>query len=167
MRLVRWIAAFLCALSGYMPGPGRIQIAEAQPAHRDPLIVRSADPMELSRVVQRLGDGEVLARMAAGQPAELRLAAIRATPWMQAPELALEDLAVAASGRDPDLAPAAAWAFWQICRSLTAADLVRREADLGAVRRGARQLQRLARDPTVRADIQRLAALSSLELEGL
>jgi hypothetical protein len=91
------------------------------------LAIVDADPLEIDRVVQRFGDGAVLKLLAPATPLVTRLAAVRATPWLRAPERALGALSELAAGRDPELAPAAARAALEIARQLDAAALARRE----------------------------------------
>lgn len=134
----------------------------------DPFVaVRDADPLELGRVTRARGDGAVLSRLADDRPVVVRLAAIRASRWMRAPEAALGRLAALAGGRDPDLAPAAARAAWHIARALDGPALHRREvipADLAPARS---TLQQLAADESARADLRRLAAFAADALSAL
>lgn len=132
--------------------------ATAQPA-RDPFAsAATADPLDLARLAHAEGDGAVLERLADDRPFATRLAAIRATPHLSAPEAALPALARIASGRDADLAPAAALAALRIARDLGAFDLERREAPLPPLREARAAFARLAGDEAARADIRRAAA---------
>jgi hypothetical protein len=128
-------------------------------AQEDPFAaITDADPMELARAVDRLGDDAVLSRLSAG-PREVRLAAMRASPFMAGPELALEPLAATAAGRDPLLAPAAASAALTILRSLDLDGLRRREVDPRSLS-GARGLfEALSTDRSARADLRAAAAI--------
>jgi hypothetical protein len=89
--------------------------------------VVDADPLELARVAQRFGDLAIANLLAPATETAVRLAAVRASPWLRAPERALAALAEIASGRDSELAPAAARAAQQIAQRLDAAALARRE----------------------------------------
>jgi hypothetical protein len=91
------------------------------------LAVIDADPLELARVVQRHGDRALLQLLAPATETLVRLAAVRASPWLRAPERALATLSEIASGRDSELAPAAARAALRIAQQLDAAVLARRE----------------------------------------
>jgi len=135
----------------------------AQPRSTDPLaLVVSSDPLDLARAVDRLGDGAVLARLGAANDEELDpalvLAAIRAAPWLHAPEEALTRLVELAAGHDPDLAPAATLALVRIAERLTPADLDAREASREPVRASLAALSALADDATARTDIRRASA---------
>jgi hypothetical protein len=132
--------------------------AQEAPAAReqDPLLaVVDADPLELSRVVARLGDDAVLARLAADAPPDVCLAALRATPWLSAPEDALALLADHARGRDPDLAPAAALSALRVTDRLSADALTRREADAAVIRAAIDAFGALGRDESARRDLRR------------
>ena len=91
------------------------------------LAVVDADPLELARVVQRFGDAAIVSLLGAATDTAVRLAAVRASPWLRAPERAIATLAAIASGSDSELAPAAARAAQQISGQLDAAVLARRE----------------------------------------
>lgn len=116
--------------------------------------------MELGLVVDRIGDDAVLASLGGEEIAlDARLAAVRAAPRMQAPERALEGLARIASGRDPDLAPAAALSMLEIARALDPRDLDAREVmreELAPARAAA---ARLAEDESARGDLRRAAGI--------
>lgn len=139
--------------------------ASAQP---DPFaVITDADPMELARVVDRLGDDAVLARLSDAQPREVRLAALRASPFMRWAELALEPLARIAASRDPLLAPAAASAALTIARSLEPDSLRRREVDPASLS-GARGLfTALSAERSARADLRVVASMVASLLERL
>jgi len=128
--------------------------------------VRDADPLELARVVARVGDGAVLALLAGDRPVAVRLAAVRAAPWLREPERALAPLAELIASRDSELAPAAARAALRIAQALTSDALGRRErspAELGAALKA---LLRAAELPRVRADLQRMAAATAEQLRA-
>jgi hypothetical protein len=129
--------------------------------------LHSQDPLELARVVDRLGDRAVLERLDDETAFTARLSAIRAARFMRAPERALEPLAEIAKGRDPVLAPAAAIAVHRIARSLRADEIVARESDPEIVDRTLVHLDALASDPLARADLVRLAELSRDALRAL
>lgn len=152
----------LAACSIALPAVGQ------RAAAPDPLVaVADADPLELARVVERLGDDAVLARLADDQPVVTRLAAIRGTPWMRSPEAALSRLVELAGGRDSYLAPAAARAMLAITDVLTADDLALREvspADLAPVRE---RLETLSRHPSARPDIRHAAGVAGAALAAL
>ncbi len=131
------------------------------------LAVRNADPVELARVVDRLGDGAVLERLDAGRSRAVRLAAVRASDQMHEPELALDALSTMASGRDPLLAPAAAQAALQVARMLTPDGLARREAEPAALAPARQRLAALADDESARPDQRVIAAMARARLDTL
>ncbi len=143
--------------------------AAAQPRPADPLaLVVSSDPLELARMVDRLGDDAVLARLGAMGEATSALdpavviAALRAAPWLHAPEDALPRLVEIADGHDPDLAPAAMLAISRIAERLTRLDLDAREADDAPIRAVLAPLAAMGEAAGVRADL-RAAALWARE----
>ncbi|GAB4197523.1 MAG: hypothetical protein OHK0013_05750 [Sandaracinaceae bacterium] len=139
----------------------------------DPLaMVQSSDPLELARVVDRLGDEAVLARLGPvggeGAPAlPIVMAAVRASPWLHAPEAALPRLAELAGGRDPDLAPAAMLAVVRIAERLTRAELDGREASDAPITAALPALAALAEDATARNDLRRAASRARALLQTL
>lgn len=119
-----------------------------------------ADPLDLARSVDRAGDALVLRRLAHGTVAQ-KLAAVRAAPFLAAPEVALLALSALAAGRDPDLAPEAARAALTIARALTPEGLARREAELTLLVPPRDALRRLATDVSARSDVRYAAALAA------
>ncbi len=137
--------------------PSSASEAKALPAHDDPLVrVRSADPLELARVVDRIGDEAVLARLRSGPPV-VRWSAIRSTPWMAAPESALASLAKIGAGRDPLLAPEAMRSVYRISVQLEPDELDAREFARSELRPVIRRLRALSNESTARRDLRRLA----------
>ena len=143
---------------------GGLGSAGGQPA-RDPL-ADLGDPLELERHADRVGDDAILAHLApdADAPFALRMGAIRAAPWLDAPERALEPLAALAAGDDPDLAPAAAFASQRIAVGLQVDDLVAREVDPSYPVGLASAWRVVADDESARPDIRRLAAATASTL---
>lgn len=134
----------------------------------DPIVkIASGDPLELGRFVEKHGDRYVLLRLHADYPADTRLAAVRAAPWLDAPERALVPLAHIAAGRDPELAPAAAWSAYRIATSLTPIALQQREVLWSNIAPARPLLLHLAADRTARADIRRVAAFAADALAHL
>jgi hypothetical protein len=163
MRLVPWVLS-LVAVSSLVALSAR-----AQTRPTDPLaLVVSSDPLELARMVDRLGDDAVRARLGGLGVATSTLdpaiviAALRASPWLHAPEEALPRLVEIASGHDPDLAPAAMIAISRIAERLTRADLDAREADDATLRAVLAPLASMGEAATVRPDL-RAAALRARE----
>jgi hypothetical protein len=155
----RWIALFV-ATAALVLRSGTV-VAEPE-EDSDPLIsVRGSDPLEMARRVQRMGDSAVLTRLQKDRSVAVQLAAIRGARWMRAPESALGRLATLASGRDPDLAPAAVRACWRIARRLDPVALQRREVNLAALRPARQRLAALAEDASARGDIRRMAAFAA------
>lgn len=143
-------------------------VAPARAQAPDPFVaVADADPMELARVVDRLGDGAVLARLAAERAPAVRLAATRAAPFLDAPEHALEPLSRLAAGRDPRLAPAAARAALTIARALDLDALSLREFDPAALAPARERFAALAADASARADLRAVAGLIVARLSAL
>lgn len=162
----------VAGLAGLMClGPGG---AHAQPRATDPLaLVVSGDPLELARMVDRLGDDAVRARLGeagadtAGLDPAIVLAAVRASPWLHAPEEALPRLVEIAAGRDPDLAPAAMLAIVRIAEALDRPTLDAREASDEAITASLAPLAALADDATARADLRRAASRAAALLGAL
>lgn len=129
--------------------------------------VVDADPLELGRVAQRLGDKAVISRLDERAATEVRLAATRATPYLREPERALLPLASMISGRDTLLAQAAARSVITIVRALDADQLQRREvfaSELAPVRA---ELERAAAIEHLRPDLRAIAASSAAMLTGM
>ena len=148
-------------------GLALLAVAPAR-AQSDPLAaIADADPMELARVVDRLGDDAVLSRLDEARPREVRLAAMRASPFMGWPELALEPLAEIAASRDPLLAPAAASAALTIARSLEPDALRRREVDPASLSAARGLFAALSTEQRARADLRAVAAMIASLLEQL
>ncbi|MBN1655926.1 MAG: hypothetical protein JXA30_19320 [Deltaproteobacteria bacterium] len=125
----------------------------------DPLAaIVDADPMELARVVRRIGDNAVIERLEEDKPIEVRIAAIRATRWMRAPERALAALAEEVGSRDCDLAPAAARAALRIASELTADELATREVMPEQLRQARALFAQAAKNALLRPDIRLYAA---------
>lgn len=144
-------------------------LASAQPAAAvDPLLAgHDTDPLELARVVDRIGDDAVLARLAPETPIAVRVLAVSATPRLHAPEAALPTLAELAGGRDPDLAPRALQAISEIARSLDARSLDARESERAELRAVLPRLTGIGEDESARADLRRAAAEARIALERL
>jgi hypothetical protein len=158
----RWTALALVGLFGV------VARSHAQPASPDPfLAVVDLDPMELARVVDRLGDDAVLARLADERPRALRSAACHAAPFMQQPELALLPLAELAAGRDPRLAPDAAAALRAVATALTPGGLARREVDPSSLAPARARLATLRADESARRDLRVVAEIADASLDAL
>lgn len=148
-----WVALLVSAVAG-------VAFSQDRGTPEDPFVgVADADPLDLGRLVARLGDDAVLDRLSEDRPVEVRLAAARAAPMLTAPERALADLATAAAGRDEALAPVAARSALRIARGLRARDLAAREVLAGDLAPAAAALGTLAGDASARADVRRAAAL--------
>ncbi|MFN9810186.1 MAG: hypothetical protein ACK6CU_11200 [Deltaproteobacteria bacterium] len=166
MRAVH-VVSVLLVLAGAAP-------LGAQPRPDDPLAqVVSSDPLELARVVDRLGDGAVQARLGAMGTDTATLdpaivgAAVRASPWLHAPEEALPRLAEIAACRDPHLAPAAALAIVRISERLTRAELDAREGDDAPIRAVLPALAALGEEAAARADLRRAILRAREHLRAL
>lgn len=141
-------------------------VAVAQQSTPDALLAAGVDPLDLTRAAMRVGDRGVLSRLRADAP-DVRLAAVRATAFMHAPEDALAQLAAIVRGRDPDLAPAAAAASLEIARSLTLIDLGHREVMPASLSQAATTYTQVAQDASVRADIRAAARAVAVSLRAL
>jgi hypothetical protein len=128
------------------------------------LSVQDADPLELARVVHRYGDAAILALLAPTQPGDARLAAVRASPWLQEPERSLLPLCGLITSRDSELAPAAARAAWQITRALDALALARRELSPEELSGALAALQAASSQASVRPDLRRIAGAAAAQL---
>jgi hypothetical protein len=153
------------ALVAFLALAGAVALAGSPSRTQEPvdplLAAATSDPLELARVVDRLGDPAILARITAPDVrADVRLAAIRAAPALCEPERVLEHLAALAAGRDPDLAPAAGLALLQIARRIDPRALDAREVMRSELSPARAALARLAGDPSARADLRRAAALA-------
>ena len=139
--------------------------AERPQQERDALAaVIDADPLELARVVDRIGDAAVIERLDPGQPVEVRLAAIRAAPWMREPELGLDALARELSGRDSELAPSAALSAERVASAIGAAGLVEREVDPAGLAAVRARLAAAGKNGLLRPDIRLYAAQAADKL---
>lgn len=156
--------ALVCALRCGPQGVSAQVRAAAAPALLDATL--TADPLDVARLVARVGDDVVLAALAREAPAR-RLAAVRASVFLAAPEAALPALVALAAGRDPDLAPAAAASLLEVSRALTPDGLARGESDAAALAPARDAARRLAADATARPDVRRAAALAAGALAAL
>ncbi len=159
------LAAALVGLTALRAPRTGAQAAASTPA--DALLaLRDGDPLELARVVARVGDDAVLALLASEHGVAVRLAAVRAAPWLREPERALARIAELAGGRDSELAPAAARAALRIARVLDADALARRETAPDALSAALATLLRVAQQSHVRQDLQRMAAAAAAQLRA-
>ena len=162
--------AWSLLLLGFAAMPVASVVAQGQPAvvAPDPLVaVADADPLELARVVQRLGDDAVVARLKATQRTEVRLAAIRATRYLRVPESALLLLPAIIGERDDLLGQAAARAVYAIVSALTIDDLQRHEILPAELAPACAALERVVATEHVRADLRALAKASAATLSSL
>jgi len=156
---VRWLS--LCIVLVLV-----VAVASAQSV--DPLVAaHDTDALELARVVDRVGDAAILARLTPETPIAVRALAVVAATRLHAPEDALVPLAEIAAGRDPDLAPRAAQSLLIIARSLDGAALDTRERDRADFTPARARLTAIAADETARSDIRRAAQLADAALADL
>jgi hypothetical protein len=144
-------------------------LALAQPTSGvDPLLAaHDTDALELARVVDRIGDAAVLARLTPETPTPVRALAVVAATRMHAPEDALAPLAEIAAGRDPDLAPRAAQSILAIARSIDERSLDARERDRADLAPARGAIAAIAADETARADLRRACQLADAALADL
>lgn len=134
----------------------------------DPFLVHpTSDPLELARLVDRIGDEAVIARLSEETPTDIRLLAVRAAPQLEGPERALEALAAIAQGRDPDLAPAAANSLLVIAHALDPQSLDRREVLREELAPARAALSLLEADETARGDLRRAAGIVIAALDSV
>jgi hypothetical protein len=143
----------------------------APPAPDSLAAVPDADPLELASRCARLGDDAVLQRLSPQTALPERLAAVRATVFLRAPELALPALAELAGSRDPDLAPAAGRRALAIVQALAIEGLARRELSSASLLPVRARLSQLAGAAQLRPDLRALASeaaqlLGTLDVPG-
>lgn len=159
------LLAVLLSVGGSMPAASQ---AKPSVPSIDPLVaVLDADPLELARVAQRLGDLAVIARLGVTVSTEVRLAAIRAAPYLRLPEQALGPLSLLIASRDTLLAQEAARSVLAIVRAVDRDQLQRHEVmphELSPVRK---ELERIAAIEHLRADLRAMANAAAGMLAGL
>lgn len=134
----------------------------------DPFLVHpTSDPLELARLVDRIGDAAVIARLSDETPTDIKLLAVRAAPQLDGPERALEGLAAIAQGRDPDLAPAAAHSLLVIAHALDPQALDAREVLREELAPARVALSTLQADETARGDLRRAAGIVIAALDSV
>jgi hypothetical protein len=122
--------------------------------------------LALMDLLDRSGDDLALRGLDPEAPDELRLAAIRACPTLEAPEACLPALAQEAVGRDPDLAPAASLALFEIGRRLSADQLARRESSTPPLVELATSLDASLEQASLRPDLAQLIGLAAASLRA-
>jgi hypothetical protein len=155
----------LAGLTSFVP-VHHVRAQAAADASRALLAVDDADPLELARVVQRHGDLAILRLLDASQPVAIRIAAMRATPWLARPEDALTLLAPELASRDAELAESAARALLAIAQRLDGPALERREQSASALGPVVASLDALAGQTWIRADLRALAASAVAQLQA-
>ncbi len=149
-------------------GLGLTATAQAPAARAPQALIRASDEGDLALMdlIARRGDDLALEALASDSPIELRLAALRACPALEAPEACLDALTHDLRSRDPDLAPTAALSLLAIRRELTADRLARREASTAALRRAAAALDEMLEQDELRPDLARVAGLTAASLRA-
>jgi hypothetical protein len=136
--------------------------ARAQPADPGLLAaVADADPLELARHIDSHGDAIVVRGLHAEQPGQVRLAAVRAVPFMNAPWNVLQVLGEMLVGRDSELAPAAARSLLKVAERGDANSGFALELGADQLDKAIDALDRAASDRSVRADIALAAGQAS------
>lgn len=115
------------------------------------------DDLEAARWADRVGEAEVLERLASTQSALSRLRAIRAAPALRQREKVLALLAPILGGRDPDLAPAAGRAAVKVAQGLRMDDLQAREVSSAVLPPLYEQYEALASTAKLRPDLVLMA----------
>jgi len=126
-----------------------------------------SDELALVALTARMGDDAVLQALADDRDALLRLAAVRASPYLHDAAIALQPLAAIAQGRDPDLAPAAARRALQIAQALTLRDPSAGELTRGAIEPASNTLRTLASADGAYRDLRLCAAEAAYLLDRL
>jgi hypothetical protein len=130
-------------------------LAYAEPKGADALrAAADYDELSLAQLAARAGDDVVLAALHAAEEPVLRLAAIRAAPHIVDRDQALLPLAEIAAGRDPELAPLAAWKVLRITQDLVREHLELREIVPSALAPARAALIALQADTSARPDIR-------------
>jgi len=159
--LIGLVLGFGPAATAQAPTEAQVSAAQAE-------LIQAADDgtLALMGLVARHGDTIALTALGEDVAPELKLAAIRACPALEAPEACLEPLIRELSGRDPDLAPAAALALFECTRGLSADALARREASTAPLLHAASALESAVEDSHLRPDLARLANLGAAALRA-
>ena len=156
----RWLLCIVIVFSAGAP-------LGAQPLAPTPRLVRSvdsADHLEIASAAAAVGDDEILAGLRVDQPIVVRFASTLASPWMEDPEAALEALSAHAVSRDPDLAPAAAWALWRCAQQIATRDTNSERSGLAP--EILETVRERASDASLRPDISRLLQITHALLAG-
>jgi hypothetical protein len=130
-------------------------LAYAEPKGADALrAAADYDELALAGLAARTGDDVVLAGLRAGDDPMLQLAAIRAAPHIVDRAQALLPLAQIAAGRDPELAPLAAWKLLRITQELVREHLELHEIVPSELAPARAVLSGIQADATARPDIR-------------
>jgi hypothetical protein len=121
----------------------------------------------LARAAAREGDPALRARLKPGAPRYEALLAVRASEHARAPELLIPALASLACGRDPTLAPEAAFVLRKLAGQLTVSQLAERETLRSDLQRAREALACRERTPRARPDIVSSLHNLSAQLELL
>lgn len=124
------------------------------------------DPIDEAHDAAQYGDTRVLQALS-NESRLVRISAIRQSVWIQIPENALDKLVEMAAGRDPDLAPEAAYAMHFIIVRLDLLVLERHEISLQSLQSIYMKIKQIANDESVRRDIRALALNALAHLHGL
>ena len=118
----------------------------------------SLDPLDLARAASRAGDAVVERTLSSdeAEPRQRRIA-LESAPFVHAPIRLVAPLARLASGRDPELAPAAMRVLVAIAERLVPNDLARDEVMPAELRAVIQSLRALRRDATAREDLRSAA----------
>jgi hypothetical protein len=126
--------------------------------------VERAAPLDLANLVDRLGDNAVIERLEPAVPVEIQLVAVRAAPWMKAPESVLPRLVTLVEGRDSELAPEAARAAAQIANVLDSYEIQTREIAVDELATVRERLALAGTNELLRADIRLYAVQAAASL---
>jgi hypothetical protein len=159
LRLFAWAA---CAVSL------RATALAAPPTTASQLrAAADADELTLAAIAARVGDDAVLAGLDDDRDAWLRLGAIDASRYLRDPAQALSGLSAIASGRDPDLAPAAARRLLWIAQALALDDPNASELSAATLDAARAALANAAGAASARPEIRSCAALARSLLDQL
>jgi hypothetical protein len=150
-----------CAV--FLAVPGAAATAKQDAATE---LIAALDTDELARatIARQIGDAVVLDALRHSDDPATRLAAVRLAPYLRDPDRALSMLAEIASGRDPELAPAAGLRLLQIAQELLLAGALLEGSPEG-LRAALRAMVELSADPAA-PDRLRLVAGQAAYLLG-
>lgn len=144
-----------------------VSLTSAHAATPDPLAGDPLDPIALARMAEEVGDARLGAELSRGTERARVLSAARASAYAAAPEALVAPLATLACGRDPVLAPEAAYVLGALPARFSGPDFDVREVLRADLRQAREALRCVERTPPPRADIAAQLALLAATLDAL